>query len=165
VVAAASACLALAVLAAFAVAKRERLLEAWYVWRLEAGDPAEKDRAAEALAAMGSPQGARYLYEKVRGFEDQLITWRVEKYPFKDFVSSLGHMTGIRIRIDPSVDPSITTVCPSMAPNVPARDVLRDLLKQTGLGYRIQAGGIVLCPRGKTRDTFSTLPPVVDEGR
>ena len=166
VVAAASAGLALLVLAVFAVTMRERLSEAWYVWRLEAGDQAEKDRAAEALAAMGSPRVAGYLYEKVRPQLESRLTFGAQKpLPLNDFVRILRSITNVEVSVDPSVDPSTIAFQSILARDRPVLNLLQELLKETGLGYRIQAGSIVLCPRGKTRDTFTTLPPVVDGGQ
>jgi len=162
VVAAAGACLASAVLLILAVAMREHLLEAWYVWRLEAGDQAEKDRAAEALAAMESPRGAGHLYGKLRTKLEAKLRFGTEKITLKDLVKILTVVIGVAINVDQSVDPSKVEVSRVMMVDRPSLDVLQGLLKDTGLGYRLQGGGIVLCPPGKTRDTFTTLPPVVD---
>jgi len=165
VVAAAGAGLAVAVLLVLAVAMRERLLEAWYVWRLDAGDEAEKDRAAEGLAAMGSPRGAGHLYGKLRTKLEAKLRFGTEKIPLKNLVSILTVLTGLAINIDQSIDPSKVEVSRVMMVDRPALELLQVILKDTGLGYRLQGGGIILCPRGKTRDTFTTLPPVVDGSR
>src|SRR5262245_43242262 len=103
VTAASAAGLALAVLATSAVVSRDRLLEAWYAWRFESDDPAEKDRAADALASLGSPLAAKYLYQKVRSqLEDRSVS-----LSSRDPVQLLNHWsarTGIELTLDPTVD-------------------------------------------------------------
>ena len=56
-----SAGLAIAVLAVMAFASSGWIVDRYWIWMLEHGKPADRDRAVVALAERGSPDGLPYL--------------------------------------------------------------------------------------------------------
>jgi hypothetical protein len=52
----------------------------------------------------------------------------------------------LEVRVDPSVDPSTIAFQSYLALERPVLEVLQELLKENGLGYRLQGGSIILCP-------------------
>jgi len=159
-VALASAALAIAVIAALGMVERERIIEVWYAWRLQVGDEAEKDRAAERPSAMGSPRASGHLYEKVR---DHIETWkfsfnRAGNNSIEDLTRFLSEGTELEFAVDPAIAPAEIGVEIS-GRNVAAVEFVNQILGVTGCGCRLRPGAIVLCPRGESRDAFTSLPP------
>lgn len=61
-----TAAMGLLVLVAAGILSKDRIVEKWYLWRLETGDPGEKERALEILANVGSEESYLRMIEHVR---------------------------------------------------------------------------------------------------
>jgi len=89
--------LGLVVLVATGILSRDRILEKWYLHKLETGDPEEKERALEMLAKVGSEESYLRMIEYVSG--DVPVTGNPSPLATRKMLGCLKAVQEIGIRI------------------------------------------------------------------